>query len=289
MISLIIPTLNAEKYMKPLLDALKKQTLQPDEIIIADSESDDKTVEICNGYEGVRVLPVLRKEFDHGRTRDLALRESKGDIVVFMTHDAKPADQFFLENLISYLNSDPKLAVVSGRQLAREDATEMERLVREFNYPPVSNIRSKKDIPKYGIKTYYCTDVCAAYRRDIYLELGGFEYPLKTNEDMFYAAKAVNNGYKVGYAADAMVIHSHNFTLKQQYDRNYIQGYEIARHKEILGDVSANSEGMKMVKYVSVNLLKKGKVVSFVYFGFDCVARFLGSKMGSIKQKKTTV
>lgn len=280
MISVIIPTMNAEQYMKPLLDALKGQTLQPDEIIVVDSESDDRTVEISKRYEKVRVISVLRKEFDHGRTRDMALRESQGDIIVFMTHDARPADQFFLENLIDYLKSDSKLAVVSGRQLAREDATAMERLVREFNYPPRSNTRSKKDIPQYGIKTYYCTDVCAAYRRDIYLKLGGFEYPLKTNEDMFFAAKAVNAGYKVGYAANAMVIHSHNFTLKQQFDRNYIQGYEIERHSELLGDVTANSEGLKMVKAVSAQLLKKGDIASFMNFGADCCARFLGSKKG---------
>ena len=279
-VSVIIPTLNAESFMRPLMDSLTQQTLQPDEIIIVDSESTDNTVKICQGYPNVRVLPVLRKEFDHGKTRDMALRESKGDIVVFMTHDARPANKYFLENLIDFLRSDKQLAVVSGRQLAREDATIMERLVREFNYPPRSNVRSKKDIPKYGIKTYYCTDVCAAYRRDIYLKLGGFDYPLKTNEDMFFAAKAVKSGYKVGYAANAMVVHSHNFTLKQQYDRNYIQGYEIERHKELLGDVSANSEGMKMVKTISLQLLKKGRVVSFIHFGLDCCARLLGSKSG---------
>lgn len=283
MISVIIPTLNAESFMRPLMETLRQQTLQPDEIIVVDSESTDDTVKICQGYPNVRILPVLRKDFDHGKTRDMALRESKGDIVVFMTHDARPADIYFLENLIDFLRSDKQLAVVSGRQLAREDAIIMERLVREFNYPPRSNVRSKKDIPKYGIKTYYCTDVCAAYRRDIYLELGGFDYPLKTNEDMFFAAKAVNSGYKVGYAANAMVVHSHNFTLKQQYDRNYIQGFEIEKHRELLGDVSANSEGMKMVKTVSLQLLKKGKVGSFVHFGFDCCARLLGSKAGKKK------
>lgn len=288
MISVIIPTLNAESFMRPLMESLTQQTLQPDEIIIVDSESNDNTVKICQEYSNVRVLHVLKKDFDHGKTRDMALRKSKGDIVVFMTHDACPADKYFLENLVDFLNSDKQLAVVSGRQLARKDATIMERLVREYNYPPRSNIRTKKNIPQYGIKTYYCTDVCAAYRRDIYLKLGGFDYPLKTNEDMFFAAKAVNNGYKVGYAANAMVVHSHNFTLKQQYDRNYIQGYEIEKHRAILGDVSADSEGIKMVKVISLQLLKKGHIFSFIHFGFDCCARMIGNKMGikALKNEK---
>ena len=83
-----------------------------------------------------------------------------------------------------------------------------------------------------------------------------------------------------------MVVHSHDFTLRQQYVRNYIQGYEIARHRELLGNVSASSEGMKMVKTISLKLLKKGKVASFVHFGFDCCARMLGSKVGTLAFKK---
>lgn len=280
MISLIIPTCNAEKYLDSLLTSINSQTLIPDEIIIVDSESDDRTVDICEKYSNVRVIMIKRKDFDHGATRDMALKQSKGEIVIFMTQDALPADKYFIKNLVAPLLADKKMAVVSGRQLPRNDATKMERLVREFNYPDKSNVREKKDLPKYGIKTYYCTDVCAAYNRQIYLELGGFEYPLRTNEDMFYAAVAVKNGYKVAYEASAKVIHSHNMTLKQQYERNYIQGIEIERHKELLGDVSMNSEGTKLVKYVSKELLKKGDIISFVHFGFDCIARYLGNKKG---------
>lgn len=280
MISLIIPTLNAEQFIKPLFQMLMSQTVKADEIFIVDSESTDSTVQLCQKYENVTVISVKRKDFDHGKTRDMALRKTHGNIVLFMTQDALPANKCYIENLIKPLLQDEKIAVVSGRQLPRENATKTEKLVREFNYPPVSNIRQKSDIEKYGIKTFYCTDVCAAYNRKIYLELGGFEYPLKTNEDMFFAAKAVQSGYKVGYVSDAEVIHSHNFTLKQQYKRNYIQGYEIEKHKDLLGHVSANSEGMKMVKKISLKLLREGAIVSFVHFGFDCCARFLGNRNG---------
>ena len=118
----------------------------------------------------------------------------------------------------------------------------MEQLVRTFNYPAKSKVRSKDYIPEMGIKTFFASDVCSAYRRNIYEELGGFDYPIKTNEDMFYAAKVINAGYKIAYRADAEVLHSHNFTLKEQYKRNYIQGYEIERHRDILGKSSQESE-----------------------------------------------
>ena len=278
-ISLIIPTLNAERELPILLDALFSQKRQINELIIVDSASTDNTVKICKANEKVRLIQIERKDFDHGRTRDMALRESIGDIVVFMTQDAVPANDEFLENLIAPLAED-KVAVSTGRQLPKRDATRMEQLVRSFNYPPESHIRSKADVPKMGIKTFFCSDVCAAYNREIYLELDGFEYPLKTNEDMFFAAKAIENGFRVAYAAEALVYHSHNFTLREQYKRNYIQGYEMERHKELLSHVSKNHEGLKMVKYVSKELLKRWELLSFVCFGFDCCARLTGSRAG---------
>ena len=280
-ISVVIPVLNAEKDLPGLLKALSEQTLQADEIIVTDSESSDRTRQIAEA-EGVRVIPVLRKEFDHGGTRDMALRASLGDIVVFLTQDAVPAESSFLEKLIRPL-SEEGVAVVTGRQLPKKSATRVERLVRIFNYPAESHIRSEADVEKMGIKAFFCSDVCAAYNREIYLELGGFEYPLKTNEDMFFAAKTLRNGYKVAYAADAQVFHSHNLTLKEQYQRNRIQGYEIERHRDLLGNVSQVPEGWKLVRYMSAQLLKEGRLVSFAHFGLDCCARFMGSRIGRRK------
>lgn len=249
-ISVIIPTLNAGGAIDNLLKKLSEQTSSISEIIIVDSESSDDTLSICKNNAAVQVINIKRSDFDHGKTRDLAFRQSKGDIVVFLTQDAIPADRFFIEKLIVPL-ADEHVAVSTGRQLPKADATKMEKLVRSFNYPAESHIRSKDDLPQMGIKTFFCSDVCAAYKRSIFLRLGGFEYPLKTNEDMFFAAKAINAGYCIAYAADAQVFHSHNFTLREQYNRNYIQGYEIERHRAELGKVKQESEGIKLVKYVN--------------------------------------
>ncbi len=89
----------------------------------------------------------------------MALRESSGDIVCFMTQDAVPADDFYIENLIAPILTDDRVAVSSGRQLPKDDARRFERLVREFNYGPESNIRTKADIATMGIKAYFATDV----------------------------------------------------------------------------------------------------------------------------------
>lgn len=278
-VSVIVPTLNAEKEIRQLLSALLGQDFPPEEILVIDSSSEDKTVKICEEFSKVQVIRIPREDFDHGKTRDMAVRRSKGEIIAFLTQDAIPADAGFLGKLISPLKNS-EVAVSVGRQLPKQDASKMEALVRRFNYPSESNIRSADDIPRMGIKAFFCSDSCAAYRKDVYLALGGFEYPLKSNEDMFFAAKALQNGYRVVYTADASVYHSHNFSLREQYKRNYLQGYEIERHRVLLNGASLGKEGMQLVKTVSKGLLKDGHVGALFYFGMDCVARWLGNRNG---------
>ena len=278
-ISVIIPTLNAEAQLPELLEMLAAQSRAADEIIVVDSASDDRTVEICKSNDMVDLIRIERSEFDHGRTRDMALRKSKGDIVVFLTQDALPANAEFLDRLIAPLQEE-KVAVSTGRQLPRADASKMEKLIRAFNYPEESHIRSKEDIPRMGIKAFFCSDACAAYDRESYLELGGFIYPGRTNEDMFFAATAIQKGYRVAYAADAVVYHSHDLTPGEQYRRNYIQGYEMEKHKVLLGNVEKEQEGKRLVRAVSGELLRRGYIVAFARFGLDCCARLMGSRAG---------
>lgn len=278
-ISLVIPTLNAGEEIGDLLKRLLAQTVVPNEILVVDSASTDNTASIAKEYPGVRVLSIERKDFNHGLTRDMALREATGDIVCFMTQDAVPANDKFVENLIAPILSDGEIAISSGRQLPKTDARRFEQLVRVFNYTDVSYVRSKADVSKLGIKTYFATDVCAAYRRSQYLELGGFG---KTNmsEDMLMAAKAINAGYKVAYAADAEVYHSHNLTLKEQYRRNYAIGVFLETNKDVVKCESEVGEGSKLVKAVSKSLISEGNIPELFAFGFDCAARLLGNRAG---------
>lgn len=278
-ISLVIPTLDAGEEIGNLLKRLLAQTVVPNEILVVDSASTDNTVSIAKEYPGVRVLSIERKDFNHGLTRDMALREATGDIVCFVTQDAVPANDKFVENLIAPILSDGEIAISSGRQLPKADARRFEQLVRAFNYTDVSYVRSKADVSKLGIKTYFATDVCAAYRRSQYLELGGFG---KTNmsEDMLMAAKAINAGYKVAYAANAEVYHSHNLTLKEQYRRNYAIGVFLETNKDVVKCESEVGEGSKLVKSVSKSLISEGNIPELFAFGFDCAARLLGNRAG---------
>lgn len=278
-VSLIIPTLNAEGEIGALIEALLGQSRVPNEILVVDSSSDDGTVGIASSYREVSVEVIDRRDFDHGLTRDRALRRSSGDIACFMTQDAVPANDAFIENLVAPILSDPSVAVSSGRQLPKADARRFEQLVRAFNYTDESNVRSRDDVPRLGIKAYFATDVCAAYRRSAYLELGGFG-STDMSEDMLMAAKAVKAGWKVAYAADAEVYHSHNLTPRQQYERNFAIGRFLERNADLLSCASEVGEGGRLARDVATTLVKEANIPELLAFAVDCAARFAGNRAG---------
>lgn len=278
-LSVVIPTLNAEDEIDSLLDTIEAQSLKPLDILVVDSSSDDGTVDEVAKHPCVNLVRIERKEFNHGSTRDMALRRSAGEFVCFLTQDAVPASNLYLERLVAPFLADDSIALVTGRQLPKADARRFEQLVRKFNYPNVPSVRSKSDLPKYGIKTFFASDTCSAYRRTAYLECGGFDH-VNTNEDMLMAARFIASGLKVAYEPRAEVYHSHNLTPSQQFARNRAVGMFLESHADDLMYASEIGEGGRLVKAVSSELLREGSLGEFVAFGVDCCARLLGNRAG---------
>ena len=181
--------------------------------------------------------------------------------------------------LVETLLDDSSVALVSGRQLPKANARRFEQLVRDFNYPDTPSVRSKCDLKKYGIKTFFASDTCSVYRRTAYLECGGFDH-VNTNEDMLMAAKFIASGMKVAYEPRAEVYHSHNLTPSQQFDRNRAVGFFLETHADDLMHASEIGEGGRLVNAVSSQLLREGNLVEFMAFGVDCCARLLGNRAG---------
>lgn len=284
-VSVVIPTLNAGKQLEELLSLLGRQTLRPTEIIVVDSESADNTVAIAKNSPLARVVSIRRKDFNHGATRHEAFLLTSGEFVCFVTQDAVPADDRYLENLIEPMLSDGSVALVSGRQLPKGDARRFEQLVREFNYPNSPSVKSKDDLPIYGIKTFFASDVCSAYRRDAYLSCGGFSR-VNTNEDMLMAAKLISSGYKVAYEPSARVYHSHNLSPRQQFERNREVGKFLEEHSDDLMHASEIGEGGKLVKHVASTLIRERRIGEFFAFGIDCSARLLGNRVGRMAARR---
>lgn len=279
-VSVIIPTLNAALVIGSLLDSISGQTLKPDEIIVVDSESNDETVLLSRSHPLTRVIAIKRADFDHGGTRDMAFRASKGDVVLFFSQDVVIRDDSYIEALVRATLLDG-VACAFGRQIARNDASLYEKYTRTFNYPEHSYVRSATDIPQLGIKAFFFSDVCSSYRRDAYFAVGGFDFPIPTNEDMLIAAKFLHAGYKIAYCAEAVIFHSHKYTWKQEYVRNFLIGKALRQHRARFLDVKTGSEGMRLISYVVSHLLKRGAIGSCLIFCYLCTAKFVGNRMGS--------
>lgn len=276
-ISVIIPTLNAEATLAELITALKKQTL-PFDIIIIDSSSTDKTLEIA-GIFGVKVHSIDRKNFDHGGTRNLGLQLTSADFVVFMTQDAIPVNNRLIESLIEPLD-DLEIAACFGRQIAKPDAIPPERFARWFNYPKDSIVKSKEDISILGIKTFFLSNVCSAFRREALEEIGGFPAKMIMNEDMITAARLILNGYKTAYCSTAEVWHSHNYTLLEQLRRNFDVGVSLAQSGFILDYAKSEVEGVHFAIGLFNYLIDKKQWRWVPYSALQLGFRYIGYRLG---------
>jgi len=280
-ISIIIPTCNAACYLNPMLSILEKQTKPIGEIIIIDSESSDNTIEIAKEHKNVRIIEIKQADFNHGGTRHKAFLESKGDIVCFLTQDALPKNEFYIENLIMPIQEDSKVAMVGGRQIARENASNIEKYVRFFNYKETSKVWDKNDREELGIKAFFISDSCSAYSRAAYIGVGGFEQNILTNEDMEIAARFLEEGYKLAYQANAEVCHSHNYTLLQQFKRNFDVGAFLSMYSKYFSKFKTKNEGVKMAKEVLGKLVREKHFMEVFYCIVDFFVRFLGNFVGS--------
>lgn len=231
--ALIVPTLNAERNLESLLPKISGQTVKPDQFIVLDSNSMDRTAELLR-RAGAAIVPISRAEFNHGGTRTAGLRlASERDVAVFMTQDAIPVDEFAFERLLAPFHDD-EVVVAYGRQIARRRAGPIEAFARQFNYPSTSEMRSANDIPRIGFKTCFCSNSFAAYRVRPLLDLGGFRSDVIFGEDTIAVAELILKGAKIGYVAEAVVEHSHGYNMIEEFRRYFDIGVLHAREKRLL-------------------------------------------------------
>lgn len=277
---LCIPTYNAGNLWNKWIKAYESQSVTADQVIVIDSSSSDDTVKLAKDAM-FSVFSIPQSEFNHGGTRNQAVRfaENFADVLVFMTQDAILASPDSLEKLLVPF-SDPEVAAVCGRQLPHHNATPLAAHTRYFNYPSESRVRTMADISALGIKTAFMSNSFAAYRLSVFDKLGGFPDNTILAEDMYLTAKMILSGYKVAYCAEAKVFHSHNYTLKQEFQRYFDTGVFQQEQKWIQQKFGrAASEGKRFVlselKFLSIKspLLIPKAILS-------TLAKLIGFKLG---------
>ncbi|HHU73174.1 MAG TPA: glycosyltransferase family 2 protein [Clostridiales bacterium] len=280
-VDVIIPTYHSDDKFIRLIEMLYRQTKKPNRILILQTREEageeQALPEIADDL--VEVIPIEKEDFDHGGTRKFGASLSDAQILVFMTQDAIPEDEYLLEHLLKPYE-DPKVAATYARQLAGNEADLLERFTRNFNYPKTSRVKSLEDLDKLGIKTFFCSNVCASYRKDVFCELGGFVDKTIFNEDMIYASGLIRNGYKIAYVAEARVIHSHQYSYHQQFTRNFDLGVSHKQYASVFQGTKSESEGIKLVKKSLEYLIKKKKYLLIPDLIISSGMKYLGYQLG---------
>ncbi len=283
-VDIIIPTLKPGQDFADLLNALETQSIRPGRIIVMNTE--EKYFERLKygkkklrKYSNVEVHHVSEREFDHGNTRNQGVKRSRAPYFVCMTQDALPKNEFVLEKLLEPLVRG-EAAVSYARQLPREDCGLVERFVRDFNYPNESRLKGQEDLEELGIKTFFCSNVCAAYNRAVFDELGGFIRHTIFNEDMIYASAVIKSGRKIAYMAQAQVFHSHNYTWLQNFHRNFDVGVSQADHPEVFDGIRSETEGIRLVKELTAYLKETGNSRLILPMLWGSGWKFLGYRLG---------
>ena len=290
-IDVIIPAYRPDDSFQTLIGLLQEQTVKPHHIYVLQTMGEgDELMQPMNS--DMTVHSVAKKDFDHGATRDYGARlaaegnqaASDRHYILFMTQDAVPANTHLIETLAKAFE-DERTAIAYARQLAREGADVEEELTRVNNYPPQDQIKRKEDLERLGIKTYFCSDVCAMYDRIAYEEVGGFPGKVIFNEDEIFAAKSLKAGYDIRYEAQAVVIHSHNYSGVQYFKRYFDLGVSQADFSYIFNEYHAEDEGIRLVKQTFRYLMKRKSYFDIPVLFYHSGMKLIGMKLGKMYRK----
>jgi rhamnosyltransferase len=233
-ISIILLTYNGEVYLADVLGAVFAQkTRFSYEVIAIDSGSSDRTLEIIKAYP-LRLIQIPNREFGHGKTRNLGVQNATGRYVVFLTQDATPTDENWLENLVRPLVEDGRVAGAYSRQIPRSDCNPWEARDIIIGAGPVSALKRVDFEDPFQRDTYRAyqsrfisfSNVSSCIRKSVWEQLR-FSEKIVMVEDQEWCKRAIESGFTVVYEASSAVYHSHNHSLKMIYGRHFDYGVSL--------------------------------------------------------------
>ena len=278
-IDYVCPLHHADAVIDTLIAGLKAQKeIHLHKVIFPITEGGDlsRVIERIE-KEGFQYFVVSEAEFSHSVTRERAIAEyCESDVVVMMSQDVRLLSDDALFELASAVNEESVFAY--GRQVCLKKT--IEHYVREKNYGVVSHTVSLADVEKMQLGAFFASDAFAAYHRPTFLAIGGYDgIHMMMNEDMYYAKKVIERGYRKAYVATAVAEHSHHYSPKQQYARYRATGRWFAEHREF-DNYKTTDSGLKLALYVLRRALGEFNVPVLLRFLPDMTARYLGMKKG---------
>jgi rhamnosyltransferase len=238
-VSIVIPTRNGTVTLPAVLEALARQRIDiPVETLAIDSASTDDTVALLRRH-GVKVLDINSDAFDHGLTRNLGLSLATGDLVVLLVQDAVPASADWLSNLIAPFDADPQLAGTFARQ---EPSPNAGNITRHYHASYLASSPGGRIATltsgafselEPAARLDRCTfdNVCSCVRRTVW-QRHQFQ-STAIGEDIAWAKNVLLAGYRLAYVPEAVVIHSHERSVRYEFWRTVTLHRELYRLFEL--------------------------------------------------------
>ncbi len=218
-VSILMRSMNDIRYIERTLSSIMSQTFNDFELVNVDSGSTDGTYEIVRKYNPNKSKQILPSEYVPGKVLNAAVRECDGEIIVFNNSDCIPLDNKWLENLIAPFHNDSKIGASFANQIPRPDARP---LVAK------DNTRAFGDGSVSARWKHFFSLASSAARKEIVLR-DPFDEKIKYSEDVEWSLRIKEHGWKIAYAPESRVEHSHNYTLSEVKKRFYNEGLAEGR------------------------------------------------------------
>lgn len=234
MLDVVIPTYNGMGELEPVIEVLRRQHIAPNmQIHCIDSSSSDGTADWLKQQSDIATTVIDQKDFQHGRTRNVAAAQGHAPFIAYLTQDATPSGIHWGTDIVKMMRHYPEAAGLFGRHLPYPDhcLKVRQEITGHFqnmlNHPlalsrDTDPVRWQNEDRGWRQLLHFYSDNNSAMRRSVWEDI---PYPeVDYGEDQVWANMIIEAGYTKLYAPTAVVYHSHDFTPEEAYKRCRIEG-----------------------------------------------------------------
>lgn len=301
-VTIVIPTKNAGKLLDKVLEKIFSQETEYEyEVICVDSGSKDETLSIIKKYP-CKLYEIPPEEFGHGKTRNFGASKGTGEFIMFITQDAVPASERWIQNFIDAMKQDSEIVGGFGIHYTYPDCNVIDKRDLYYHFKNFGEDNTIFQLTDENRERYekeegyrhllaFFSDNNSCIRRDIFEK-----YPYEDvsfAEDQIWARKMIELGYKKLYCPYAPVYHSHNFKLSTYFTR-YFDEYKglYTLHKFLISTswfklpLQAAKHSLDDARYIRHLEMKKGEKIYWVKYSVcrnfsRYFAGYLGGKYAS--------